>query len=98
MNLFCARMLDSNKLVICKFYLTLHLFHARPKSLTCTTYGKYLREGIMAVLTPKSVIPVTLNHFLTHFAIIIFNYAEISVFVALCNKFFQKIPKRACAA
>ena len=41
-----------NKLVVCKFYLIVHRFHARAQSLTCTTYGKYLRGSIMTVLTP----------------------------------------------
>ena len=49
-------MLDSNqnKLIVCKFYLIIHHLHARVQSLTCTTYGKYLRESIIVVPTPKS--------------------------------------------
>ena len=31
-----------------KFYLAVHQFRARAQSSTCTTYGKYLRESIMA--------------------------------------------------
>ena len=33
---------------------TVHRFHAKIQSLTCTTYGKYLQESITSVLTPKS--------------------------------------------
>ena len=49
-------MLDSNQIKLggCSFYLTVHRFHARVQSLTCTTYGKYLWENIMTVPTPKS--------------------------------------------
>ena len=49
-------MLDSNynKLVVCKFYLTVHRLHARVQNSICTTYGKYLRESKMAMLTLKS--------------------------------------------
>ena len=36
------------------FYLTVHRFLARVQSPTCTIYGKFLLESIMAVLTPKS--------------------------------------------
>ena len=36
------------------FYVTVHRFLARFQSLACTTYGKFLLERIMAVLTPKS--------------------------------------------
>ena len=43
-------------LVHMKFYLAVHHFHARVQSSPCTTYGKYLLESIMAVLTPKSSI------------------------------------------
>ena len=39
-----------------KFDRTVHRFHARVESPTCTIYVKYLRESIMAVLTPKSEI------------------------------------------
>ena len=48
-------MLDSNqnKLVVCKFYLTVHPFLDRVQSSTCTNYCNYLRERMMAVLTPK---------------------------------------------
>ena len=45
---------NSNKLVVSKFHLTVHRFHARVQSSTCTTYGKYLRERIMALLTLTS--------------------------------------------
>ena len=41
------------KLKLSKFYLTSYHFHATVQSLTCTTYGKYLRESIMVVPTPK---------------------------------------------
>ena len=47
-----------NKLVVCKFYLTVHRFHVSVQSPTCTTYGKYLQESITAVLTPKSGIDI----------------------------------------
>ena len=47
-----------DKLAVCKFYLTAHGFHAGVQSPTCTIYGKYLRESIIAVLTPKSGIYV----------------------------------------
>ena len=50
-----------NKLVVCKFYHTVHRFHARVQSPTWTTYGKYLQESIMAVLTPKSGIGIASN-------------------------------------
>ena len=43
-----------SKLVVWKFYLTIRRFHASVQRPTCTTYGKYRRESIMAVLTPKS--------------------------------------------
>ena len=55
-----GRILDS-KLVVCIFYLTVHCFLARVQSPTCTTYGKYLLESIMAMLTPKSGIWL-INH------------------------------------
>ena len=45
-----------SKLVVRKFCLTICRFHASVQSPTCTTYGKYRRESIMAVLTPKSSI------------------------------------------
>ena len=45
-----------NKLAAFKFHFTIHRFHARVQSSTCTTCGKYLQEIIMAVLTPKLVI------------------------------------------
>ena len=43
-----------DKTAVCKFYLAVYRFHARVQTLTCTTYDKYLRENIMAVLTSKS--------------------------------------------
>ena len=46
-----------NKLV-CKYYLTVHCFYAGVQSPTCATCGKYLREGIMATVTPKLGIDV----------------------------------------
>ena len=36
------------------FYLTVHRFLDRVQSPTCTSYGKFLLEGLMAVLIPKS--------------------------------------------
>ena len=39
--------------------LTVNRFHARVQSSTCTNYGKYLCESIMAVLTPKSGIRIS---------------------------------------
>ena len=44
------------------FYLTVHRFLARVQSPTCTTYGKFLLESIMAVLTPKSGISPFANN------------------------------------
>ena len=43
-----------DKLAVYKFYLAVYRFYARVQTLTCTTYDKYLRENIMAVLTLKS--------------------------------------------
>ena len=52
MKFLQARMLTKKN--ACKFYLTVHRFHARVQSSTCTTYSKYLRKNIMTMLTPKS--------------------------------------------
>ena len=46
--------LNGNKLVVCKFYLIVHRFLVRVQSSTYTSYGKYLCESVMALLTPKS--------------------------------------------
>ena len=53
MKLLQARILGT-KLVVYRFYITVHRFLARVQSLTCTNYGKLLLESIMNVLTPKS--------------------------------------------
>ena len=45
---------ELDKFVVCKFYLIVHCFHARVQSPTCTTYGKYLLENVMAVQILKS--------------------------------------------
>ena len=41
-------------LLTSKAYYAVHRCHITVQSLTCITYGKYMREGIMTVLTPKS--------------------------------------------
>ena len=48
------KLLTSNYKLAYKFYITVRRFHARIQSSICTTYGKCLRESIMAVLTRKS--------------------------------------------
>ena len=52
-----TRILDSNwNKLVCNFHITVCHFHARVQSSTSTTYGKFLPESIMTLLTPKSSI------------------------------------------
>ena len=45
-----------------QLYLTAYRFYPRVQSSTCTTYGKHLRESIMAVITAKSGVYLALLH------------------------------------
>ena len=82
-----------NKLVVCKFYLTAHHQLTRVQSQTCTTYGKCLRERIMAVLTRKLGIDLKIysilsfqkriwKQFLHHILCIIFQEKDFSIFLS----------------
>ena len=55
-KLLLTRMLANNwNKLVCKFYITVRLFHTRDLSSACTAaWGIFLREGVMAVLAPRS--------------------------------------------
>ena len=74
-----GKSVNYNKLAVFKLYLTVHRCQARVQSLTCTTYGKNLRENIIAVLIPKLVIlfPETNNKKANSYSVFILSFIAV---------------------